>query len=63
MPLFFNPLAPKGGISKDIYLLQAPPWGWGAKKFGFSLEHNNYNNTTILLTGGATNVKLKKEKL
>jgi hypothetical protein len=33
------------------------------KKFGFSLEHNNYNNTTILLTGRETNVKLKKEKL
>jgi len=33
------------------------------KKFGFSLEHNNYNNTTILLTGRKTNVKLKKEKV
>ena len=48
-----------------------PPLGLGAKKkFGFSLEYNNYNppfgetsNTTILSTGGETNVKLKKENL
>jgi len=33
------------------------------KKFGFSLEYNNYNNTTMLLTGSKTNVKLKKENL
>ena len=32
MPLFFSPLALKGGISKDIYLLQAPPLGVGGLK-------------------------------